>query len=163
MPASTSAFLNVTDMEKSLEFYRRLGFRVVKAYRGEDGTTSYADLALEGAELGLGSIRSNDDPSFQAWVSTPLGAGVVVYFTVPNVDKHWARAQEAGATVEVPLVDRPYGRLFTVNDPDGFTLTFITEATRRPARKKATKAVRKAPAKAARKAPKKAARARRGR
>jgi uncharacterized glyoxalase superfamily protein PhnB len=159
MPASTSVFLNVRDIEKSLEFYRRLGFRVKNAWKDEEtGQTGYADLDLQGAELSLGHIPSNDDPEFQAWVGTPLGAGVVVYLTVPNVDRHWKVAQEMGATIEMPIKDRPYGRMFTLNDPDGYTLSFITEPRRAAPRKKAA-ARKAAPKKASRKAaPKKAAR-----
>ncbi|HEX2021884.1 MAG TPA: VOC family protein, partial [Candidatus Thermoplasmatota archaeon] len=113
----------------------------------ETGMTTYADLDLEGAELGLGHIPSNDDPAFRAWVGTPLGAGVVVYVTVPDVDGIHARAVKAGATIEYPLRDRPYGRIFTLNDPDGYTVTFLQER-RAPARKAARKGAKKAARKA---------------
>lgn len=133
--ASTSVFLNVNDITKSLEFYRALGFRALAVHQNRAGADAWADLDLDGAELGLGHIPSNDDPAFRAWCSTPLGAGVVVYMTVADVDAVYARATKIRATIEVPLEDRSYGRVFTLNDPDGYTLTFLEEP--RPAPKRA--------------------------
>jgi len=141
MPVSSSVFLNVTSIEKSLEFYRNIGFRVARTYKDDNGKVAWADLSLQGAEFGLGHIPSNDDPGFRQWVSTPLGAGVIVYFTVPNVDRYHKLAQTARATIEMPLTDRPYGRMFTLNDPDGYTISFLQElAAKKPATKTAKKA-----------------------
>lgn len=149
MPVSCSVFLNVSNIEKSLEFYRNIGFRVAKTYKDDGGKVAWADLALQGAEFGLGHIPSNDEPSFRAWVSTPLGAGVIVYFTVPNVDRYHKLAKDARATIEMPLTERPYGRMFTLNDPDGYTISFIQET---PAPRKAAKKA-KAAGKTAKRAP----------
>ena len=154
MAATTSVFLNVHDIDKSLEFYKSLGFRVVNAWKGDDGKVTYADLELDGAEFGLGSIPSSDDPAFREWVATPLGAGVVVYFTVPNVEKVLARAESVKATIEVPLQERSYGRVFTLNDLDGYTITFLTEPRRGRSRKAAKKAGARKGAKASKKAAK---------
>lgn len=157
MPATSSVFLNVSSIEKSLEFYRNIGFRVAKSYKDDNGKVAWADLSLQGADLGLGHIASNDEPSFRQWVGTPLGAGVIIYFNVPNVDRYFKLAKDARATIEMPLTDRPYGRMFTLNDPDGYTITFIREppASRKKAAKKA--GAKKAPAKAKRVAAKKSA------
>jgi len=144
MAVSSSVFLNVQNIEKSLEFYRSIGFRVAKTYKADNGKVGWADLSLQGAEFGLGHIPSNDDPAFRQWVSTPLGAGVIVYFTVPNVDRYYKLAKEARATIEMDLKDRPYGRMFTLNDPDGYTISFITDKAAAP-RKKAKTAKRVAP------------------
>lgn len=145
MAASLSVFLNSNNLEKSLEFYTTLGAKVKKLYKDEDGTPTYADLNLAGAEISLGNIAANDDPSFRQWVSTPLGAGVIVYVTVPNVDRWYDRAVSESLVIEQPITDRPYGRLFTVNDPDGYTVTFVTEGKRAPrkAAAKKTRVVRK--------------------
>lgn len=166
MAASMSVFLNVADIERSLAFYRALGFRVDAEHPSRTtGATGWADLSYDGAELGLGHIATNQDPEFRAWVATPLGAGVVVYITVRDVDRIHDAALAAGAFIEVPPEDRSYGRVLTINDPDGYTLTFIREprrsaprkkpaAKRRATTKKASRPARKkAPAKRARKAP----------
>jgi len=152
MPVTSSVFLNVSNIEKSLEFYRNIGFRVAKTYKNDDSKVAWADLALQGAEFGLGHIPSNDDPGFRQWVGTPLGAGVIVYFTVPNVDRYYKLAKDARATIEMEMRDRPYGKMFTLNDPDGYTISFIQEkkpATRKSTAKKSVKAARgKKPVKA---------------
>lgn len=158
MAASLSAFFNVTDIERSLAFYRKLGFKVDREHKDrETGETTYADLSLNGAELGLGNIASNDDPDFRAWVATPLGAGVVVYVTVPNVDRIHQKAVAAGAVIEFAPIDRPYGRLFMLNDPDGYSISFIREPRRESPRKGARKGARKSAKKASKKPAKKAA------
>lgn len=123
--ASISAFLNVTDIRTSLDFYTELGFEEIDRYETDDGALHFVDLELDGAILGLGNIDSNDDPSFAEWVSGGLGSGVVFYVTVDDVDEMFERAREADATIEHPPDDRPYGRVFTMNDPDGYVVSFI--------------------------------------
>lgn len=153
MAATSSVFLNVKDIQKSLAFYKALGFRVAKEWKDEEtGKVAYADLSLQGADFGIGDVASNDDPEFQKWVSTPLGAGVMVNFTVGNVDRFYENAQKSGATVEMPITDRPYGRMFIVNDPDGYTISFMTEPKKRAVAKKAVKKVAKKAKKAVAKA-----------
>ena len=141
MANSTSVFLNVHNIDKALEFYKLLGFKITSATKGDEGRVACADLALDGAEVGLGAIPTNDDPGFRAWVGTPLGAGVVVYFSVRDVDPLFAKAKKAGAVVEQAPQDRSYGRVFTINDPDGYVLSFIDEkrAKKSPARKASKK------------------------
>lgn len=126
--ASISAFLNVHDIDASYAFYEALGFQEVDRHETDAGQLHFVDLELDGAILGLGSIESNDDPSFQAWVSGTLGAGVVLYVTVDDVDAVYDRAVDAGATIEHGPEDRPYGRVFTLNDPDGYVVSFLDPA-----------------------------------
>jgi len=165
MASRTSVFLNVADIERSLAFYKALGFKVVSSTKMDDGRVAYADLEMDGAELGLGSIASNDDPEYRAWVGTPLGAGVVLYLTVPSTDRVFEKARKAGAVVEMEPRDRPYGRVATVNDPDGYVLTFHQEPAkpRKAARRKAPAAGKARTAKSTRKAKAKRAKARRAR
>ena len=153
MAASLSVFLNVQDIERSIAFYRGLGFKVDALHRGREGTgpVRYADLSYQGAELGLGHIAVNDDPEYRSWVGTPLGAGVMLYFSVPDVDRLHEKAKDLGAVIEYAPEDRSYGRVFGLNDPDGYVVAFIKEKKARPApakkaaaqaTKRATKAVR---------------------
>ena len=147
MAASLSVLLNVQDIERSVAFYQGLGFKVDKLHRGREGTgpVRYADLSYQGAELGLGHIAINDDPEFRAWVGTPLGAGVMLYFSVPDVDRVHEKARAQGAVIEYPPEDRSYGRVFGLNDPDGYVVAFIKEPKARAApAKKAATATRKA-------------------
>lgn len=169
MPVSCSVFLNVKDINRSLEFYRALGFRVTNTYKDEEsGAIGYADLAIQGAEISIGSIESNDDPEFRQWVSTTLGAGVIVTFEVPNVERYHKLAVSAKADIEHPPVERPYGISMMLNDPDGYSINFMQAprksraSPKKSAKKAATKkaASKKAGAKkaGAKKSAKKAAR-----
>lgn len=149
MASQSSAFLNVRDLEKSVEFYQALGFEVAEEYFDDSGALTYVDLDLDGAELSLGQVLSGADEEYARWVGNPeLGAGVILYFTVPDVDTVWERARGARATIEVPLRDRSYGRAFNLNDPDGYVVCFMTEkgagrARPKAAAKKATSRAKK--------------------
>lgn len=150
-----SAFLNVSNLQQSLGFYQSLGFAPTYV-RQRDGVDTYAGLELDGAEIELGWIGSNNDADYRAWVGTPLGAGVVLYLTTRDVDGIAQRAKDIGATIEYGPEDRSYGRVLGLNDPDGYVLTFLREPT--ASRKAAGKGAKKATRKTARKAaPKKAA------
>lgn len=124
--ATLSAFLNVHDIERTITAYEALGFKTER-HEDDDGKVQYADLALEGAEISVGAIAADDDPEFQKWVSTPLGAGVMLFVSVPNVDAIHEKAVAAGWTVEQEPVDRPYGRVAYYNDPDGYVIGFSTD------------------------------------
>lgn len=127
MPAKLSVHLNVSDLPRTLDFYKKLGFE--EEYVAREGENAmYADLVLDEVELSLSHIPASDDPDFQEWVSTPLGAGVVVYIMTENVDRYHDLAKEAGAVIEVPPQTRFYGRVLTINDPDGYTITFLDES-----------------------------------
>ncbi len=46
---------------------------------------------------------------------------------VPDVERHWACAQDSGAHIFAPLADRGYSLLdFTIVDPDGIGVRFAT-------------------------------------
>lgn len=153
MPTSLSVFLNVSDIERSLAWYRGLGFKPSHLTADGEGRVLYADLSFKGAEIGLGHIPANDDPEFRQWVGTPLGAGVLIYFTTTNVDALYEKAKKLKATVEVKPETRSYGRVLTLNDPDGYCIVFIDETKKKkPATKKAAAkktAAKKTPAKKA--------------
>ena len=128
MTSKSSVFLNVADIERSIKFYEGLGFKTTNRTLSKDKkATHFADLELDGAELGLGHIPSNNDAAFRSWVATPLGAGLVIYFTVPDVETQYKLAKAMGAVIEYPLEKRSYGKVFTLNDPDGYTVSFLTE------------------------------------
>ena len=103
----------VRDLERSLTFYRALGFDLVRR-TGGFAVVKWATHILfldEQPDLPelTGRARAN------------------VRVMVPNVDTVWERAQALGLTVAAPIADRPYGlRDFTVLDPDGFGLRFAS-------------------------------------
>ena len=105
----------VRDINRSVEFYRRLGFELVR----DDG--GFVELAWEGNLLFLNDEYKNELPD------SPRPVQVNIRVMVPNVDHYWALAQEMGARIVWPIADRSYGlRDFMVADPDGFGVRFAT-------------------------------------
>jgi catechol 2,3-dioxygenase-like lactoylglutathione lyase family enzyme len=105
--------LLVRDLQRSLAFYRALGFDVLQA------DEKFAVLAWEGHRLFLDQQEGLPDPRPRPTMN--------VRVMVPDVDQHWRRAGEVGACVVAPIGDRPYGlRDFTIADPDGFGVRFAT-------------------------------------
>lgn len=54
----------------------------------------------------------------------PLGAGVSVYFIVPDLENYHGQLTQRGANIVEPPHDMPFGRSFTVQTPDGHQLGF---------------------------------------
>jgi catechol 2,3-dioxygenase-like lactoylglutathione lyase family enzyme len=128
--AEISVMFNVKDVDRSLAFYRKLGFTQRWAWTGDDGKLDYAGVGIGGAVIALGRIWSGDGKGsgysdYAKWVSTPLGAGVIVNVELRNVEGAYARAKKARATIESRLREWPYGTAFTINDPDGYVVKFL--------------------------------------
>ncbi len=124
--AETSVYLNVEDAKRSISFYEGLGFKTMERHEAENGRLVHVALDLDGASLGLGEMGAvEDDPEFEAWVSTPLGAGVIVSFTVDDAEAIFERAQAIDATIERPLNEHMGVPSFTLNDPDGYVVSFV--------------------------------------
>lgn len=103
----------VRDLERSLVFYRFLGFDL------ERRTGGFAVLSWAGHVLFL-----DEQPQLPNLAG---GERANVRVMVPDVDALWQRAQSLGATISAPIADRTYGlRDFTVRDPDGFGLRFAS-------------------------------------
>ena len=102
----------VRDLERSLEFYRALGFELARR------TSEFAALRWALAYLFLDERPQDDSPA-----SDRLCANVRV--VVDDVDRIWARAQALGARVIKAPRNQSYGlRDFTIADPDGFGVRF---------------------------------------
>lgn len=126
--AETSVYLNVHDASTSLPFYESLGFKVNERHEADNGHLMYAELDRRGAKLSLGEIAANEDPDFQAWASDPLGQGVLVSFTVPDIEDAWEAVQQGDVEVEQPYTeDEEMGAHFSIVDPDGYSLMFWQE------------------------------------
>jgi catechol 2,3-dioxygenase-like lactoylglutathione lyase family enzyme len=103
----------VRNIERSLLFYRALGFELVRH------TGGFAVLSWAGHLLFLDERPDLPDLAGRERVN--------VRVMVPDVDALWHRASALGATISAPIADRAYGlRDFTVRDPDGFGLRFAS-------------------------------------
>jgi predicted lactoylglutathione lyase len=112
--------LYVTDVRKSVAFYKALGFEhdYYYDYQNEIYTRIWNQpYPPEYAEMIQGKIRvgltTADEPA------QVYGGGVRHYFIVLDVDSHYARAKKDGIVAEPDEVEeRPWMNFFTVSDPD---------------------------------------------
>jgi catechol 2,3-dioxygenase-like lactoylglutathione lyase family enzyme len=129
MKGLISVMFNVKDVDRSVAYYRSLGFTVRWRWKGEDGRLAYAGVGIGEAVIALGKITPDgggrEYRNYRKWVSSPLGAGVIVNVELRNVEGVYARARKAKATIESPLRKWPYGTAFTVDDPDGYVVKFL--------------------------------------
>jgi catechol 2,3-dioxygenase-like lactoylglutathione lyase family enzyme len=103
----------VLDIERSLAFYRQLGFELQSRHGG------FAVLTWDDHEFFLDE-RPDLPPRVDA-------LRVNIRVMVPDVDAYWGRALQMGAQVAAPIEDREYGlRDFTIIDPDGCGVRFGT-------------------------------------
>jgi uncharacterized glyoxalase superfamily protein PhnB len=99
-----------------------LGCREREVHRDPDGGVVHAELELGSAVLMLSSAGIGREP----FRSLPAG-NALVYVAVDAVDELFARAEQAGADIALPLTDTDYGsRDFTLRDPEGTLWSFGT-------------------------------------
>lgn len=123
-----SVMLNVKDVDRSVNFYRSLGFESRWETKGDDGHLDYAGVGIGDAVIALGRIPKDlrsVAKDYVDWVSTPLGAGVMVTVELEKVEDVYATAKKVKAPIDAPLSERPYGTAFVVNDPDGYVVRFL--------------------------------------
>ncbi|MGF1511092.1 MAG: VOC family protein [Myxococcota bacterium] len=97
--------LPVTDFEQSVEFYQRLGLRLIVSARGE-----YARFELPSGSATLSLHRSQ----------TPVVNGPLVYFEVDDVDQRTSELRALGVTFDSePRDERWLWREVRLTDPSG--------------------------------------------
>lgn len=96
------------------------GFRERLRVPGDDGTITHAEVERDGAVVMLGW----PGPDYR----NPKRSGVMshlVHVTVDDVDEHYRRAVDAGATIHQPPRDQEYGdRRYDAEDPEGHWWSF---------------------------------------
>ena len=111
----------VKDIGRSVEFYGRLGFKLLR-----DGG-DFVELTWEGHRLFLAELSAfRDAPGAAPVTPTPFPLANVRVMVL-DVEKYWKLVNEMGARIILPLADRYYGlRDFTIADPDGFGVRFAS-------------------------------------
>lgn len=119
-----STYLCVRGAAEAIDFYAR-AFGAEERYRlpNPDGTLGHTEITIGDTLLML------SDEAPQLGVVSPLaqiGHCMSLVLDVDDVDAAWQRALAAGATVERPLKDEPYGRSGWLVDPFGHRWSLIT-------------------------------------
>jgi catechol 2,3-dioxygenase-like lactoylglutathione lyase family enzyme len=103
--------LYVQDIEKSIAFYRNLGFKLTRSQ------PDFAVLQWENSMLFLEQIDDQPAP--------PSTIVANIRIMVPNVDHYWELSQDLD--VIRPIANRGYGLTdFTIRSIDGIGLRFST-------------------------------------
>lgn len=119
-------YIIVKDSARAIEFYKRAFDAVeVSRHTTPDGMIMHASLTIGDSRLML-----SDEFSDSGGLRSPQslgGATCVLHLYVDDVDALFARALEAGATVEMPLMDAFWGdRYGQVIDPFGHRWSMAT-------------------------------------
>jgi uncharacterized glyoxalase superfamily protein PhnB len=115
---SLAPSFTVSDLKRSVEFYRALGFNIEEEMK-EQGQLQGVMLEAGGARLGL----SQDD--FAKGRDRVKGVGMRLYLeTDDDIRAIAQRAKAAGVTLDSGPEPLPWGPMgLTVTDYDGFKLT----------------------------------------
>jgi uncharacterized glyoxalase superfamily protein PhnB len=117
--------LAVRDAAQAIEFYKNaFGAKEKGRMPGPDGKIMHADIVIGDSHIMLG------EENLQMGNPSPLslnGTPVSLYVYVPNADKVFDRAVQAGATATMPMMDQFWGdRAGMVTDPYGHKWWFAT-------------------------------------
>ena len=113
-----SVLFYASDLNKTLDFYKQLGFN--------------AELSEGTVRVKLGDFRLAFVDESTAFLKTeagvkPKGIGVFTYVEVEGVDEYFKSLQKKGVKTSSQPRDWPWGkREFAVKDPDGYKLIFYS-------------------------------------
>ena len=102
-------------------------------YTDPDGRVTHVELRLDGASVMLGwpgpdyrspAHHAEECDQARRWLATPWVIDGV-HVSVDDVDAHYERAREAGATILREPEDLPFGRLYSAADLEGHRWMFM--------------------------------------
>jgi len=126
-PLGLTPLIGVFDMPRSLAFYRDLlGFSVVFASpeveTAEGRFSHYMWLRFGGAEIMLNTLYDSNERPLEPPEKTPKEAAF--YIGCADVDLAYKELTQRGLNADPPTM-AGYGlKLFSVQDPDGYTVVF---------------------------------------
>lgn len=117
---ATAVSLNVADVEASADWARHhLGFTEAMAADG------FCSLEHPQSAMNLIYLRTGLS-SFKPASAAGHADGVLVVFTVEDVDGEYARLRAAGVEVVTPIETEPWGeRYFQMADPNGVVYQLV--------------------------------------
>src|ERR1700722_6754286 len=106
----------VGDLERSMEYYRRLGFEFGEPWQG-----FYAIGRMAGLELHLKEAQKNEAERKHRRDNEHLDASA----GVDGIDRFYEKCVANGITILKPLMPTSWGtKDFYVEDPDGYIICF---------------------------------------
>jgi PhnB protein len=136
-PFSQTVFplFSVKSIEESYRFYTNvLGFMPGNVMPGPDGKWGHAEVTLGNVTLMFGRLdQATMDPTYAKTTYVEnikkgaVGGGVNMYINVgfASIDQYYAAVRERGAKpIKEPETKFWGDRVFSVQDPDGYMLTF---------------------------------------
>jgi PhnB protein len=138
-----SPHLVVAGAADAIDFYKRaFGAEEMMKLEGPDGKVMHACVSINGSSVML----VDENPQWKALGPKALGGTpVTIHLMVDDVDKSFARAVSAGATVVMPVADMFWGdRYGVLQDPFGHSwsiATTVREMTEAEIKKAAVKAM----------------------
>ncbi len=109
-------FLEVNSLEDSLSFYRdQLGFEIVSYNSGAEPPI---------ASVRAGSLRITLVQQIETMLKR--GRGVHFVLRVNDVDQFHEQLSQSGVIISQPTDEGWGGRFFSLQDPDGYRLFFVT-------------------------------------
>ena len=117
--------LSVTNIDKSKEFYLKLGFKIMYE-RKED---KFAFLELEGNQLMIEGINDNWNTGKLEY---PFGRGINISMTINDIDKYYQELVNKNIIFFKDIMTNEYDvngktyldKEFLIQDPDGYLLRF---------------------------------------
>jgi PhnB protein len=113
---SVTPYLMIRGAARAIDFYRKaFGASEVMRFNEPNGRIGHAEIKIGDSYVML----ADETDTFRSPQSLG-GAGISLLLYVEDVDKTFAQAVAAGATVQRPVADQFYGdRMGTVVDPFG--------------------------------------------
>ena len=117
--------LSVTNIDKSKEFYLKLGFKIMYE-RKED---KFAFLELEGNQLMIEEINDNWNAGKLEY---PFGRGINISMAINDIDKYYQELVNKNIIFFKGIMTNEYDvngktyldKEFLIQDPDGYLLRF---------------------------------------
>jgi PhnB protein len=118
-------YLGYRDCPEAIRFLcEAFGFQEHTRMAMPDGRIGHAELALQDNRIMLATAWE------EAGMRSPLdldGIHTMLMCIVDDVDAHYRKAREAGATIIGEPETQPYGRSYRAVDPEGHRWIFLTE------------------------------------
>ena len=106
--------IQVLDMQKSEAFYTEtLGFK-----KGQSPNPHAVVF-----DTGDGAIFAIRPPLTELESTAARGTGIALWFRVPDADALYQQVFAKGVQILQPIEDGPFGRVFTLQDPEGYAIT----------------------------------------